>query len=56
MANNADPDQTASEEAVWSGYSLLAILTSIIVKHSHKNNILIENRTRKMFKFFEHLP
>ena len=28
--NRADPDQTASEEAVWSGSSLFAILTSIL--------------------------
>ena len=28
--NRTDPDQTASEEAVWSGSSLFAILTSIL--------------------------
>ena len=29
-ANNADPDQTAPEGAVWSGYTLFAIPISII--------------------------
>ena len=28
--NSADPDQTASEEAVWSGSALFAILASIL--------------------------
>ena len=30
LANSADPDQTASSEAVWSRSSLFAILTSIL--------------------------
>ena len=30
LTNNDNPDQTASEEAVWSGSSLFATLTSIL--------------------------
>ena len=30
QTNSADPDQTASEEAVWSGSSLFAFLTNIL--------------------------
>ena len=31
LGKSADPDQAASEEAVWSGSSLFAILTSILL-------------------------
>ena len=30
VPNSADPDQTASEEAVWSGSCLFAILTGLL--------------------------
>ena len=38
--NSTDPDQTASEEAVWSGSSLFAILTSILWIQIPITNIL----------------
>ena len=53
--NSADPDQTASEEAVGSGSSLFAILTSIL-RIPVFINILFEYRTRKMSRIFEHVP
>ena len=31
LTNSADPDKTASAEAIWSGSSLFAILTSILL-------------------------
>ena len=34
LTNSADPDQTSSEEAVWSGSSLFAILTKHFVNFS----------------------
>ena len=41
LTNMADPDQTASEEAVWSRSFLSAILTSIFVNFSHENQHFI---------------
>ena len=52
--NSADPDQTASEEAVWSGSSLFAILTPTLLIPALKTNILFENRKWKVFKTLEH--
>ena len=49
--NSADPDQTASEEADWSGSSLFAILTSILWIPAMKTYILFENRKRRVQKF-----
>ena len=47
---SADPDQTASEEAVRSGYSLFAILTSILLSpNPFYTIILFTNRKRKVF-------
>ena len=53
--NRADPDKTASDEAVWSGSSLLAILTSILQIPALKTNILFGNKKRKIFEVLEHL-
>ena len=53
--NIADPDQTASEEAVWSGSSLFAIQTSILWLPALETIILFENRKRKLFRILEHL-
>ena len=50
-----DPDQTASDEAVWSGSSMFAILTSILWVPSLKTNILFQNRKREVFEILEHL-
>ena len=52
----ADPDQTASDEAVWSGSFLFAILTSILWILALKTYILFQNRKRKVFEVLEHLP
>ena len=38
-ANNADPDQTAPEGAVWSGSALFAILVSILSNKCIKSKI-----------------
>ena len=43
--NRADPDQTASEEAVWSGSSLFAILTSNLWCHHSIEKIVRNFRT-----------
>ena len=40
--NSADPDQTASEEAFWSGSSLFAILTNILLIAALITNISID--------------
>ena len=53
---SADPDQTASEEAVWSRYSLSPILTSVLWIPDLKTNLLLENRKRKVLEILEHLP
>ena len=53
--NRADPDQTASEEAVWSGSSLFAILTSILWISALITNILFVKRKWKVFEILEHL-
>ena len=45
LANSVDPDQTASNEAVWSGASLFAILTSILWIPALTTNILFQIRT-----------
>ena len=37
--NRTDPDQTASEEAVWSGSILFAILVSILRNNCLKSKI-----------------
>ena len=59
----ADPDQTASEEAVWSGFSLLTITSEEVWQAFLecgtpilKTKILCENRKRKVFKILGHLP
>ena len=44
--NKEDPDQTASEETVWSGSSLFATLTSILWFLALITKILLENRKR----------
>ena len=54
--NNADSDQTASEEAVWSGSILFVILTGILWIPALKINILFEDRMSKVFEILEHLP
>ena len=54
--NSADQDQTASEEAVWSGSSLFAILTSILPNPALISNKLFLKRIRKVFKILEILP
>ena len=54
LPNSADPDQTASEEAVWSWSYLFAILTSILWISALKTNILFEKRKRKVFDIFGH--
>ena len=51
--NSADPNQTASEEAVWSGSSLFVFLTSILWIPALKFIDLFENRERKVFKILE---
>ena len=33
-ANNVEPDQTAPERAVWSGYTLFVITPSILISKS----------------------
>ena len=50
------PRQKASVEAVWSGSSLFAILTSTLWISAPITNILVENRKRKPLKILEHLP
>ena len=52
--NLADPD--ASEEAVWSGSSLIAVLTSILWVPALVIHILFEDRKGKLFEILEHLP
>ena len=37
--NSADPDQTALEGAVWSGFTLFAIRRSILKKNYIKSKI-----------------
>ena len=54
--NSADPDQTASEEALRLVSSLFAILTSILRNPALITNILFGNRMRKVFEILEHLP
>ena len=44
------------EEAVVSGSSLFAILTSILITSALKTKNLIENRKRKVIEILEHLP
>ena len=53
--NRADPDQTASEEAVWSRSALFAFLTILLWISSLITNIIFENRKRKVFKILEYL-
>ena len=53
--NSADPDQTASSEAVWLGSVLLAIVAGIIWIPALITNILFKNRKGKVFKIFGHL-
>ena len=55
MTNRADPDQTASEEAVWSGSSLFAILTSIFWIPVQVTHIVYEDR-KGSDEILEHLP
>ena len=56
LADMADPDQTASEEAVWSGSSLFAILTSMLFIPALITNNLFENRKRKVLEILDYLP
>ena len=42
-ANRVDPDQTAPEEAVWSGSTLFAIPPSYFKKWLHKKQNLGQN-------------
>ena len=52
--NSANPDQTASEEAHWSGSSLFAFLTNILWIPSLITNIRFENEKREKYsKFLE---
>ena len=52
----SDPDHTAFDEAVWSMSSLFAILTSMFRIPALLTNILIADRTVKVFVNLEHLP
>ena len=52
--NSADPEQTASEEEVWSGSSLFAILTSTLWILALITHTFFENRKWKMFEILEH--
>ena len=52
--NMANPDQTASEEAVWSGSSLSALLTNIVGVRALKTKILFLRTEREEFKTSEH--
>ena len=56
LANSADADQTASEEAVWSGSSLFAILKSILWISALITNILLRKEDKNFFEILEHLP
>ena len=47
--NSADPDQTASIEAVWSGYSLFAILTSILQIPANQNFIWDKQKKKSVW-------
>ena len=47
---------TASEEAVWSGSSLFAVLIHILLFPALIAIISLENRKRKVFEILEHLP
>ena len=53
--NSADPDQTASSEAVGLGSVLLAILAGIICIPALITNILFENRKGKLLEIFGRL-
>ena len=55
LTNSEDPDQMASE-AAWSGSSLFAILTSILLIRALISHIFFENRKWKVFGIIEHLP
>ena len=46
----ADPDHTASKEAVRSGSSLFAFLISVLLNPALIAIILFENRERKVFE------
>ena len=54
--NRSNPDQTASEEAVWLVSSLFAILTSYLWIPAMINYVLFENRNKKVFESLEHAP
>ena len=45
------PDQTASEEAVWSGSSLFAILADILWFKAQITNILWEQKEKSVWNF-----
>ena len=51
LTNSGDPNQTASEEAVWSGSSLIAILTSILWIPALKTQYFIWEQKNKCLKF-----
>ena len=53
-ANSADPDQTASEEAVWSGSSLFAILSSgnhFVNPSTDNKHFIWEQREKSCWNF-----
>ena len=54
--NSTDPDQTTSEseETVWSGSSLFAILTHIVLLPALITGILFESRKTKVFEILVH--
>ena len=56
QTNSTDPNQTASEETVWSGSSLFGIQTSLLWLPALETNILFKNKNRKVFEILEHLP
>ena len=51
LKNTADLDQTASEEAVWSGQSDQGLSTSNLWISALKTNILFDNRKRNFRTF-----
>ena len=46
QTNSADPDQTASEEAVWLGSSLFDILTSLVSSSSDIQDFIWDQKEK----------
>ena len=46
--NSVDPDQAASEEAVWSGFSMFTLLKRILLIPTLISNILFENSNKSV--------